>query len=119
MRIPISKPFFGDAEKQAILEPLESGWVVQGPKVKQFERAFAAYTRVRFAVATTSCTTALHMALVALGVGPGDEVIVPAFTWVAASNVIELQGAKPVFVDIELDTFNIDSALVEAAVTAR
>ena len=119
MKIPISKPYFGDEEKRAILEPLETGWVVQGPQVAEFERRFAAYTGARFALATTSCTTALHLALVASGVGPGDDVIVPAFTWVATANVVEMQGARPVFVDIELDTFNIDVTQIEQAISPR
>jgi perosamine synthetase len=119
MKIPISKPFFGEEEKRAIIEPLETGWVVQGPKVAEFEARFAAYAKTPHALATTSATTALHMALVALGVGPGDEVIVPAFTWVASANVVELQGATPVFVDIELDTFNIDVTKIEAAITKK
>jgi perosamine synthetase len=119
MKIPISKPFFGDEEKRAVIEPLETGWVVQGPKVAEFEARFAAYSHAEHALATTSATTALHMALAALGVGPGDEVIVPAFTWVASANVVEMQGAKPVFVDIELDTFNIDVTQIERAITKR
>lgn len=119
MKIPISKPYFGEEERRAIIEPLESGWVVQGPKVAEFERAFAAYTHAAHAVATTSCTTALHLAMLALGVGPGDEVIVPAFTWVATANVVEMQGARPVFVDIDLETFNIDVTRIEAAITPR
>lgn len=117
MKIPIAKPYFGEEEKRAVLEPLETGWVVQGPKVAEFERRFAAYTGAPSAIATTSCTTALHLALVALGIGPGDEVIVPAFTWVATANVVEMQGARPVFVDIELDTFNIDVVQIESAIT--
>ena len=119
MKIPISKPFFGEEEKRAIVEPLETGWVVQGPKVAEFEARFAAYTKAPYALATTSATTALHMALVALGVGPGDEVIVPAFTWVSSANVVEMQGATPVFVDIELETYNIDVARMEQAITPR
>ena len=119
MKIPISKPYFGEEERRMVLEPLESGWVVQGPKVAEFERAFAAYSGAPFAVATTSCTTALHLAMVSLGVGPGDEVIVPAFTWVATANVVEAQGARPVLVDIELDTFNIDVEQIERAITTR
>jgi perosamine synthetase len=119
MKIPISKPFFGEEEKLAIQEPLETGWVVQGPKVAEFENLFAAYTGASYAMAATSCTTALHLALIALGVGPGDEVIVPAFTWVATANVVEMQGACPVFVDIELDTFNIDVSKIEQAITPR
>jgi dTDP-4-amino-4,6-dideoxygalactose transaminase len=117
MKIPISKPYFGEEERQAILEPLETGWVVQGPKVSEFEKRFAAYTKTPFALATTSCTTALHIAMAVLGIGPGDDVIVPAFTWVATANVVEMQGARPIFVDIDLETFNIDIAKLEAAIT--
>lgn len=112
-RIPISKPFFGEEEKAAIAGPLESGWVVQGPRVREFEQLFERYTGAAHAVATTSCTTALHVAVAALGLKPGDEVIVPSFTWVATANVAEFMGARPVFCDIDLDTFNIDPALVE------
>jgi dTDP-4-amino-4,6-dideoxygalactose transaminase len=119
MRIPISRPYFGDEERAAIVEPLETGWVVQGPKVAEFERLFGAYAGAANAVATSSCTTALHLSLVGLGVGPGDEVILPSFTWVATANAVEMVGARPVFVDIELDTFNVDPARVDAAVTSR
>lgn len=119
MKIPISKPFFGEEERRAVAQPLETGWVVQGPKVAEFEKRFAEYTGAAFAMATSSCTSALHLALVTLGVGPGDEVILPAFTWVATANVVEMQGARPVFVDIELDTFNIDIAQMEGAITPR
>lgn len=119
MKIPISKPFFGEEEKQAILNPLETGWVVQGPHVAEFERLFAEYTGSRYAVATTSCTTALHLALIAIGVGPGDEVIVPAFTWVATANVVEMQGARPVFVDIDRETFNLDVTQLEKLLSPR
>lgn len=119
MKIPISKPFFGIEEQRAVIEPLESGWVVQGPKTAEFERLFSEYTGAPHALATTSATTALHLALIALGIGAGDEVIVPAFTWVATANVVEMCGAKPVFVDIELETFNIDVAKIEAAITDR
>src|SRR2546430_7710487 len=119
MKIPISRPYFGDEERAAIVEPLETGWVVQGPKVAEFERLFASYAGAAYAVASSSCTTALHLSLVALGVQPGDEVIVPSFTWVATANVVEMVGARPVFVDIDLDTFNVDAARVEAAITPR
>ena len=119
MRIPISKPYFGEEERAAILQPLETGWVVQGPRVAEFERLFAAYTGAPNAVATSSCTTALHLSLVALGVGPGDEVIVPSFTWVATANAVEMVGARPVFVDIELNTFNIDPERIEPAISGR
>jgi perosamine synthetase len=119
MKIPISKPYFGEEERAAIVQPLESGWVVQGPKVAEFERLFGAYTGASNAVATSSCTTALHLSLVALGVRPGDEVIVPSFTWVATANAVEMVGARPVFVDIELDTFNVNPERVEAAITSK
>jgi len=119
MKIPISKPYFGDEERAAIVEPLATGWVVQGPKVAEFERLFGLYTGAANSVATSSCTTALHLSLVALGVGPGDEVILPSFTWVATANAVEMVGARPVFVDIDLGTFNVDPDRVEAAVTAR
>lgn len=117
--IDIAKPVLGDEEWQALREPLESGWLTQGPKVRAFEEAFALRHGVRYAVATTSCTTALHLALSALNVGPGDEVIVPAFTFVATANAVLYCGATPIFVDVRLDTYNIDSALVSAAVTDR
>lgn len=119
MKIPISKPYFGEEEKQALIEPLETGWVVQGPKVAEFENLFSHYTKSPFALATTSCTTALHLVLIALGIGVGDEVIVPAFTWVATANVVEMQGARPVFVDIDIETFNIDVNQIEQAITSR
>ncbi|HSQ22893.1 MAG TPA: aminotransferase class I/II-fold pyridoxal phosphate-dependent enzyme, partial [Pyrinomonadaceae bacterium] len=108
MKVPITKPFFGPEELEAVQKPLESGWVVQGPYVKEFEDAFNGFTGSRFSVATSSCTTALHIAVAALQLKPGDEVIVPAFTWVSTANVIEYMGAKPVFCDIELETFNMD-----------
>ena len=93
--IPISLPHTGEEEWLAIREPLMSGWLTQGPKVAAFERAFAERHQVKHALATTSCTTALHLILAALGVGYGDEVIVPAFTWVATANVVLYCGAKP------------------------
>src|SRR5256885_12504203 len=108
VKIPITRPYFDDAERKALLEPLDTGWVVQGPKVAEFERLFADFVGTRFAVATTSCTTALHLTLAALGIRAGDEVVVPAFTWVATANVVEMLGARPIFVDVRLDTFNID-----------
>lgn len=117
MKIPITKPFFGPEELRGVQQPLESGWVVQGPKVAEFERLFAEYAKVSYTLATTSCTTALHLALVALGVGPGDEVILPAFTFVATANVIEHQRARPVFADIDLRTFNIDVSQIESKIT--
>lgn len=117
--IPITRPWFDEAEREAVLGPLESGWVVQGPKVEAFEEAFAAFTGAGHAAAATSCTTALHMCVDALGLEPGDEVIVPGFTWVATANVVEYLGGRPVFADVETDTFNVDPEALEAAVTER
>src|SRR3954463_5061698 len=119
MAIPITKPFFGDEERTAVLAPLDAGWVVQGPQVAEFERRFSSYTHAGLSVATTSCTPALHVAVAALGLGPGDEVIVPAFTWVASANVVEYQGARPVFCDIDLATYNLDPEAFAAAVTPK
>lgn len=119
MNIPITKPFFGSEELEAIQKLLESGWVVQGPYVEAFEDKFSNFTGTSFSVATSSCTTALHIAVAALGLKPGDEVIVPAFTWVSTANVVEYMGAKPVFCDIELQTFNIDPNQIETLITPR
>jgi dTDP-4-amino-4,6-dideoxygalactose transaminase len=119
MIIPITKPFFGDEELRAVQLPLESGWVVQGPYVKKFEEMFSAFTGARFSVSASSCTTALHMAVAALDLKPGDEVIVPAFTWVATANVVEYMGARPIFCDIDLATFNIDPNQIESLITPR
>lgn len=117
--IPITRPLFGRQERRIIQKPLETGWVVQGPYVRHFEEKFATFTRAPHAVATSSCTTALHIAVAALGLRPGDEVIVPAFTWVATPNVVEYMGAKPVFCDVDLRSFNIDPHQVEALITPR
>jgi len=119
MRIPISRPFFGDKEKEMVQKPLETGWVVQGPYVKEFEGLFTSYTGAKHGIATTSCTTALHLALIAAGVERGDEVIVSAFTWVATANVVEMQQAKPVFADINLDTFNMDITSAKSLITEK
>ena len=117
--IQIAMPDMGDEEWHALREPLQTGWLTQGPKVAAFEKAFASRHQVRHARASTSCTTALHLILAALEIGPGDEVILPAFTWVATANVIVYCGATPVFVDIDHTTFNIDPAQVAARVTPR
>lgn len=117
--IPIAKPQIGAEEKQAVLEVLDSGMIAQGPRVKAFEEAFAAMCGVKHAVATTSGTTALHTALLAHGIGEGDEVITSPFTFIASANSILYVGAKPVFVDIDPVTFNIAPDLIEAAITPR
>ena len=118
-RVQIAQPSTGAEEWQAMLEPLTSGWLTQGPKVAAFERAFAERHRVKHALATTSCTTALHLALAALDVGPGDEVIVPSLTWVATANAVLYCGATPVLCDVDRRTNNIDPASVAGKFTSR
>jgi perosamine synthetase len=117
MKIPITKPFFGPEEMRAVQLPLESGWVVQGPYVRQFEEKFSAFTGARFSVTTSSCTTALHIAVALMGLQPGNEVIVPAFTWISTANVVEYMGGRPIFCDIDLRTFNIDAAQIDSLIT--
>jgi perosamine synthetase len=115
--INIAKPQIGAEEKQAVLDVLETGIIAQGPRVKAFEEAFAEFCGVKYAVATTSGTTALHTALLAMGIGEGDEVITSPFTFIASANSILYVGARPVFVDIDPVTFNLNPALIEAAIT--
>lgn len=115
----ITEPKFGQEEIELLRECLDSKWVTQGPFVQRFEKLFAERHQCDFALATTSCTAALHLAALALELGPGDEVIVPAFTWVTSAHCAEYVGARPVFVDIDLTTFNLDPAAVEAAITPR
>lgn len=117
--IPISKPQIGETEKQAVLEVLSSGMLVQGQRVAQLEERYAGVCGTCYAVATSSGTTALHIALMAHRIGSGDEVITTPFTFIATVNSVLFVGATPVLVDIEEETFNIDPALVEAAVTPR
>jgi dTDP-4-amino-4,6-dideoxygalactose transaminase len=117
--IPIAKPLIGEEEKQAVMEVLNSGMIAQGPRVKAFEQAFAEMCGVRHAIATTSGTTALHVALLVSGIGEEDEVITSPFTFIASGNSILYTGARPVFVDIDPTTYNINPELIEAAVTPR
>jgi dTDP-4-amino-4,6-dideoxygalactose transaminase len=117
--IPIARTSLTDDEIASVLGPLRSGWLVQGPQVKSFEEKWCAFTGAPHSLAVTSCTTGMHLAVAALDLGPGDEVIVPAFTWISTANVIEHQGATPIFCDIDLETFNIDVARIEDLITAR
>ena len=117
--IPIAQPLMGEEEKEAVIAVLESGMLAQGPKVEEFEKAFAAMCGVRHAVATSSGTTALHLALLAHGIGPGDEVITSPFTFISSANSILFVGATPVFVDIDESSFNMDPSLIEARITPR
>ena len=117
--IPIAKPLLGAEEKAAVSRVLESGMLAQGPKVAEFEQAFAHFIGTQFAIATSNGTTALHAALLAHNLGPGDEVITTPFSFIATANAITMTGAKPVFVDIEEDSFNINPSLIEAAITPK
>jgi len=117
--VPIARPATGEAEWRAMRRSLETGWLTQGPQVAAFERAFAAVEGAPHAVAVSSGTAGLHVALAALGVGPGDEVLVPAFTWVATANAVLYCGARPVLVDVDRATFNMDPADAAAKVTPR
>lgn len=113
LNIPITKTIFGDEEKEAIVKPLETGWVVQGPNVAKFQTLFADFTGSKYAHASSNCTTALHLGLEAMGITKGDKVIVPSFTYVASANAVEYTGAEVVFCDIDLKTFNIDETKLE------
>ena len=119
MNVPIARTGLTEAEIQSVLEPLRNGWLVQGPKVREFEEAWSAFTGAEHSIAVTSCTTALHLSLAALGFGPGDEAIVPAFTWISTANVVEHLGGRVVFADIDLATFNIDMDRAATLVTER
>jgi perosamine synthetase len=119
MTVPIARTALTESEIESVLAPLRSGWLVQGPNVRAFEEKWAAFTGASHAIAVTSCTTALHLSVAALGLKPGDEVIVPAFTWIATANVVEHQGATVRFCDIDPVTFNIDPQAAAAAVTPR
>jgi perosamine synthetase len=117
--ISMAKPIIGDEEKKAVLEVLDSGIIAQGPKVKEFEDGFAKMCGVKHAIATTNGTTALHLALLAHDIGPGDEIITSPFTFIASANSILFVGATPVFIDIDPKTFNLDASLIEAAITPK
>lgn len=119
MNIPITKVVFNNDDLQAIIKPLESGWVVQGPQVKEFEKKWSEFTKAKNSIAVSNCTTALHLSLAALDIKFGDEVIVPAFTWVATVNAILYQSATPVFCDIDINTFNIDINKIESLITKK
>lgn len=119
MNIPISKPNVGEREIAAISEVIRSGMIAQGPKVQEFERRFAEYHGVKHAIASTNGTTALQMAMLANGIGAGDEVIIPSFSFFATASSILFTGAKPVFADIDPETFNLDPAAAEFVITEK
>jgi dTDP-4-amino-4,6-dideoxygalactose transaminase len=119
MTVPITKPALTEEEARAPYESIKSGWVTQGPKVAEFEKTVAAYVGAKHGIATTSCTTGLHLALATIGIGPGDEVIVPSFTFIASANAILYTGATVVFCEVDPRTFNADPADIEKRITPR
>ena len=117
--IPLAKPCLDEREAEAAQRPIRSGWVTQGPEVEAFEKEFAAAVGAAHACAVSSCTTGLHLALLAAGVKTGDEVIVPSHSYIATANSIRYCGARPVFIEIEASTYNLDPAQLEALRTPR
>lgn len=117
--LPFSRPSIGEEEIQAVNQVLRSGWITTGPQNHALEQRFAEAVGCRHAIAVASATGGMHLALLALGIGPGDEVITPSQTWVSTANMICLLGATPVFVDIDRDTLMTDAARIEAAITPR
>ena len=119
MQVPFAKPHFTGREGALVADVIASGWVSQGPRVREFEQAFAARVGAAEAVATTSCTAALQLALHVMGVGPGDEVVIPSLSFIATANCVWLCGATPVFADVDPDTYNLDPLAAERAITER
>jgi dTDP-4-amino-4,6-dideoxygalactose transaminase len=117
--IPVARPCIGAEEEQAVVDVLRSGWVTQGPRVAEFEEKFSEYIGCDYSVAVSSCTTALHLALFASGIGPGDEVICPSLSFIATANSIAYTGATPIFSDIDLATYNLDPTRLEEAISPR
>ena len=118
-RIPVMIPWLGEEEAKAASDAVLSGWVAQGPRVAAFEMAFAERVGAEHGIAVSSCTTALHLSLVALGLGPGDEVVVPSLSFIATANAVRYVGAEPVFADVDLATGNLTPATVDAVRTSR
>ncbi|MGB3771537.1 MAG: DegT/DnrJ/EryC1/StrS family aminotransferase [Rhodococcus sp. (in: high G+C Gram-positive bacteria)] len=116
-RIDVMRPWLGAEEIAAVTAALESGWIAQGPRVAEFEKAFASRMGVEHAVAVSSCTTGLHLALVVAGIGPGDDVVVPSFSFIATANAVRYVGARPVFADVDRITGNIDADTVKTVLT--
>jgi perosamine synthetase len=117
--IPLASPDINADDISAVTNVLKSGMLVQGEKVLEFEQKIGSYLNATHSIAVSNGTATMHLSLIAMGIGKGDEVIVPAFSYVATANVVELVGATPVFVDIDLDTFNIDESKIESAITAK
>jgi dTDP-4-amino-4,6-dideoxygalactose transaminase len=117
--IPIAKPYLTEEEAQAAYDTILTGWITQGPKVQEFEEKFAAYTGAKYAVAVSNCTTALHLSLIVAGIGVGDEVICPSMSYIATANAITYVGARPVFAEVQPDTYNLDPVDVEKRITDK
>lgn len=119
IKIPIASPIIGEEEIEEVVKVLKSGFIAQGPKVAEFEEKFAEFVGAKYGIATSSGTTALHVALLACGIKEGDKVITTPFSFAATGNSILYTGAKPVFVDIDPKTFNIDPNKIENAITEK
>lgn len=119
MKVPLTLPFMKEEEKKLVESVIESGWLTQGDHVTGFENKIAEYAGSRHAVACSNCTTALHVSLILNHIGPDDEVIIPSYTWIATANVVRMVGAKPVFIDIDIDSFNIKVANIESSITPQ
>jgi perosamine synthetase len=117
MKIPIARTSLTETEMRSVLKPMRSGWLVQGEHVKEFESKWSAFTGAKHSIAVTSCTSAMHLSLAALDFGPGDEAIVPAFTWISTANVVEHLRGKVVFCDIDLSTFNLAAEQIESVIS--
>ena len=117
--LPFAKPAFDEKELLAVKEVFDSGWITTGPKNSELETVFCHYTGNKHAIAVSSATAGMHISLLALGIGPGDEVITPSFTWVSTINMIEMLGAKPVMVEVDRQTLLINPQVIEAAITAK
>jgi len=119
MSIPIARTSLNEKDIERVLGTLRSGWLVQGPMVREFEEKWSVFTGAKHSIAVTSCTSALHLSLAALGFGAGDEAIVPAFTWISTANVIEHLGGKVIFCDVDINTFNLDITKLKSKITSR
>jgi len=118
-KIPFHIPSIGEEEIAELVDTLRNGWLTTGPKTKQFEKDFAAFVGAKHAVAVNSATSGLHLALEALGVRAGDEVIIPTYTFTATGEVVTYLGARPVLADVRRDTFNLDATTIEPLITPR